>query len=192
MNPITIAIAGVLFIVGLVVGRSTTESNIVNQPVTQESTPSATPIEELTATPSSTISITPSIIDTLEPSNEPTYTTPQPSTQSFNDFAYPGATTKQSSPTTITLTSNDDVQTVTQWYEQKIERFGSKAAAKTNSNGKIENKLSASKNGEAISVRITKSASSSEVTIEVTLEKTNSNDSNVRIEIHNEQKTVES
>lgn len=192
MNPITIAIAGVLFIVGLVVGRTTTETNNANSVITQESTPSATPIEESTASPSSTIAISPINQETPEPTRESSNAVSQPSTQSFNDFVYPGSTTNQSSPTAITLTSNDDVQTITNWYEQKIQSFGSKAAAKTNSNGKVENKISASKNGETISITIRKTPSSSEVTIEVSLSKKDSNENNVRIEIHNEQNTAES
>lgn len=192
MNPITIAIAGVLFIVGLVVGRTTTETNNANPVVTQESTPSATPIEESTASPSSTITISPINQETPVPTREPTNAVSQPLTQSFNDYVYPGSTTNQSSPTAITLTSDDDVQTITSWYEQKVQNFGSKAAAKTNSNGKVENKISATKNGESISITIRKTPSSSEVTIEVNINKSDSKDSNVRIEIHNEQKTIES
>lgn len=193
MNPITIAIAGVLLVVGIVIGKtsnnSTEELESSEEVIEVSQTPTAfdedfaTPSATMTTFPTSTTKVNPT--STPIPTSQPASDTPKNTDQvNLNTFRYPNATVTSSSDNSLSMTSTDSPESITNWYEQAIKNNGynSRASAKTNSNGTIENKLGGGKNGESINITIKKSAGNNQVTITVTKEAGNGNTS---IQIHN-------
>lgn len=192
MNPIAIAVAGVLLVVGIIIGKtshnSTEESQLskdvaeVSQAPTPSLEDSATPTASMTISPTSTTKTNPT--STPIPTSQPTSVPPTTNQANLNAFQYPNATVTSSSNTSLSMTSTDSPESITSWYEQTIKNngFNSRASAKTNSNGNIENKLGGGKNGESIHITIKKSAGSNEVNIMVTKE---AGSGNTSIQIHN-------
>lgn len=135
--------------------------------------------KDLTPEPTSTQSPTSDVIPptpTPQPLSEFStsplpHSSPSPSSISLANFIYPNSQLIQSSSSSIILESNDNSQTITEWYKDKIRSLGfnAKSFITTNANGKILNKLAAS-NGEAeIMVEIEKEPQSQIVKISVNL-----------------------
>jgi hypothetical protein len=193
MNPIAIAIAGVLLVVGIVIGKtshnsteefqSSEEGIEVSQTPTPSIDDSVTPSATMTMSPTSIIKVTST--STPVPTSQPTsISSTKTEHVSLNAFRYPNATDTSFSDTSLSMTSTDSPESITNWYEQAIKNngFNSRASAKTNSNGNIENKLGGGKNGESVNITIKKSAGSNEINITVTKEPGSGNTS---IQIHN-------
>lgn len=96
-------------------------------------------------------------------------TTPLPSSSS--EFQYPNSTIIFQSGNSLTLESNNDPNTITNWYKEKIRAMGMNATAfsQTSVNGNISNKLAGAGSGRKIDVSITKSVNQSKTTIQLTL-----------------------
>lgn len=191
MNPIPIAIAGVLFILGIVVGRQTipdTSPDTIQQDVPPTPTMEVVDI----ATPSSTLTPMTSTIE-ITPQPSPSSISSSTTSVSLSEFIYPGAQIEKEDQSHLELTSSASTQDITSWYEQQITilGFGSKAFAKTSSNGNIENKLAGSKQGQTISIVLTKNNSSAMTRIVVDVKQTVDTHSDVNIKIHNSSTTNE-
>ena len=109
----------------------------------------------------------------------PTESTPTPTSPAerdlappdtnLGDFIYPGATTGSQSDRTMTLTSNDDAQLITDWYKNKMKELGmnTRSFVQTKTNDNVNNVLTAAKYDDEINVTITKNAGESLVSIVV-------------------------
>lgn len=184
MNPLGIAIAGILFVFGLFVGRSSTSPVLGTQTSVQHSqqpTPTST---TATATP---IDPLPTPMPTAIPATEKPLPSPtqSPEQTELSAFRYPNATIQKQSDTTLTVQSSDDPALITQWYEEKIKSlgFGSRSVAKTNSNGNIEHKMGAVKNGKRVAIAITKTPATQNTTVTISVSQSSNND--IHIEIKN-------
>lgn len=85
------------------------------------------------------------------------------------DFLYPGATIGSQSDSSMTLTSTDDPQTITDWYKNKIKELGmsTRSFVQTKTNDNVHNVLAAAKKSDEVKVTITKNAGESLVSIVV-------------------------
>ena len=121
-----------------------------------------TPAEEIVLgetvpTPSNTA--TPTNAPTQIPSTSPTPSAGVPSA-TLTQFTYPNAAIGSQSDGSMTLTSTDDPQAITDWYKNKIKELGmsTRSFVQTKTNGNVHNVLAAAKNDDEIKVTITKKA----------------------------------
>lgn len=100
----------------------------------------------------------------------------QSSSTNLGDFLYPNAAIGSQSDSSMTLTSTDDPQTITDWYKNKIKERGmsTRSFVQTKTNDNIHNVLAAAKNpaspaggDDEIKVTITKKADEPYVSIVV-------------------------
>jgi hypothetical protein len=126
-------------------------------------TPVATPVilgdqtqTSPTSTPRPVIKVPATIVMTPPPA------TPVVSTGDLTQFVYPGAVIISQSTDQLRLSTGDDADTVTNWYEQKIKAGGAniKSFVKTNTNGNVNNSLSGSGGNLAVNVNIKKTPGS--------------------------------
>ncbi|OGG03275.1 hypothetical protein A2W14_00345 [Candidatus Gottesmanbacteria bacterium RBG_16_37_8] len=120
----------------------------------------------------------------ISPTNTPTPTafpsptiflpndTPTPVVQNEsnnNTLIYPNSTVISETGNLIVLQNNDDPQTITDWYKQKIEslNLNAKSYVVTNANGNVLNKLVGASGNMEVRVEIIKKASESIVEIKV-------------------------
>lgn len=144
-----------------------TESKTSAQPevegVKTESSPTM-PVPEPTVLPTATKAPT--------PTNRPIPTnTPVPKIPASNvdtSWQYPGSQKVNDQ----TFTSTDEPQKITDWYKNKINSLGYQVRSfvQTNANDKIENSLSAAKNNNETSIKITKKPGDATVKIKVVLD----------------------
>jgi len=82
-------------------------------------------------------------------------------------FIYPAATIGSQSNGSVTLTSTDDAQTITDWYRNKIKQLNMnvRSFVQTTANDTVNNVLTAAKNESKIKVTITKRDGDSDVSI---------------------------
>lgn len=101
--------------------------------------------------------------------SSPTPPDTQSSSTNQTDFIYPGATIGSQSDSSMTLTSTDDAQAITDWYKNKIKELGmsTRSFVQTRTNDNVHNVLAAAKNNDEIKVTITKNAGESLVSIVV-------------------------
>lgn len=173
MNPLLLGIGVCLFVAGIVLGR---QSQFTTPP-SDESLP--TPTFESISSPSATMEPT---SPTETRANVPTAlpTSSAASNTSLTEYTYPGATILSQSTTKMSLHSNASPQTVTDWYEEKIEQqFGSKSSAKTNTNGKIKNVIAGAENNSGVRITITNDSNNSQSNIQI--ETTSSSDTSIKI-----------
>jgi hypothetical protein len=112
----------------------------------------------LSPSPSSTPSLAPTILPTETPTPSPTVTripTPKPTSVSMSNnssWQYPGSVTIDKNH----WQSNANADAITNWYTQKLEAMGFKAKSfvRTETNGRILNKLVAANSEQKISVEI--------------------------------------
>lgn len=105
----------------------------------------------------------------LVPAFSPTSTAP--ASNNLADYIYPGAAVLSSSGQSLSLTSSDNPDQVTNWYKEKIKNMGfsSKAFAETRANDKVLNKLTGDNGQLSIAIEIAKDSAESAVTIQVSL-----------------------
>lgn len=185
MNPLSIAIALTLFTLGIYIGR-TTYRNLPQNPkaseptITTSSTATVTPTAE--ATTSGTPTNKPTQINIPTSTQAPTRTAP---TTSLDSFIYPNATVTNKTSFSMELTSPDNPNAVTSWYENQFKTSGysTQSVAKTSSNNSIVNKLGGGKNNENVEISITKSSSSQVTTVIVSIN--SGSDVDIRIQNNN-------
>lgn len=183
MNVIAIAIAGAFFVLGIYIGRVTDSKKNQSAPTPlptppaqvtstgpKEGTPSGTPLATTTPAPTKTMAPTP---QQSSPSS------------SLDTFFYSGGTVKNKTNSGTQLETSDDATKVTAWYEGQIKSqgFKSTSVAKTNTNGTIINKISASKNNTTINISIQRKAGESVTYISV--EQTSGNSANINLRVQN-------
>lgn len=106
---------------------------------------------------------------TLKPTRIPTsppIPTNTPQTQPSDFPIYPGASVVNSNDESMTLTSSDDADSITQWYKEYIEtqHMNVKSFVTTKANDKVHNVLVGAGNGE-IRITITKEPHEQHTTI---------------------------
>lgn len=153
---------------------------------------SITPTPSITGTPSTnpTSSVKQNSFSST-PTSNPTPTMGQSAIPSMNplsvnknDFIYPNATQiVNSSDSSVSLTSTDDTNTITNWYKEKLKNlnFHSTAVAQTNTNGNILNKLAAVNNNGQVQIEIRKNSGDASVTINITFSNSGNGDVNIHI-----------
>jgi len=158
-SAVIIVIAGVLFN-QLKNSRSLQQQVTQGQEETQEIKEETTIKEE---TPTS--SPTPSIPQPTKPQSQPI---PKDETL-LSKLQYPNATKESSGENTLVLRSNDDPNSITDWYKEKIIGLGmnTKSFVKTRTNDNVLNKLVGADGKQEIRVEITKQADSSTTEIKV-------------------------
>ena len=116
-----------------------------------------------TKTPAPTLSPIPTVF------LPPTQPTPLVQEKNDNTLIYPNSTVISSGNNLIILQSSDDPQTITDWYQGKIEelKYNANSFVKTNSNGNVMNKLVASNGKKEVDIEILKPADSDNVEIRV-------------------------
>lgn len=143
-----------------------------------------------TPTPQQTDTTTPSATETPVISSTPTRTptqtprSPTPSTTqkqsgsgdatAISSFIYPGANTSYRDTSAVNLESNDNSDTITDWYKAKIESLGynAKSFVKTKTNGNVKNSLVGADGKTEIRVEITKATGSNTTHIFITMKTT--------------------
>ncbi len=139
-------------------------------------TPTNAPTISPTITQSPSVSVpTPTVINTIPPqiiTSAPSPTQATSSTGSLNDFIYPNSSVQSQSGNAVTLLSTDDATVITNWFKNKIQQLGMNTTSfiTTNTNGNVSNKLVASNGSLHISVDISKSPGSNQVTVAVSLQ----------------------
>lgn len=137
------------------------------EPVVLSAEASPEPVASSSATPEA--SLPPS------PSDSPQLSSPAPSPQApssdLDSYRYPSSTIVSSSSDTLMLESQDSSDTVTDWYQDKIQSQGlnTKSFVKTKTNGQVLNKLVAAGGSTKIEVEITQASDQSIVSIRVNL-----------------------
>ncbi|KKU92476.1 MAG: hypothetical protein UY21_C0001G0099 [Microgenomates group bacterium GW2011_GWA1_48_10] len=156
MNIVVSVLALIILGVGLYQQR-----NVILKPkkVTQITTPTVTKSAVLSkSTASGEIKeATPTAAKT--PESKPTPKSPAPSSENnLEQFRYPGSTVVNSSPTSLSLESSDNPDSITNWYKDKLKSLGYNANSfvTTKSNDKIVNKLVSADGNTEIRVEITR------------------------------------
>lgn len=131
-------------------------------PVSLQPSPALTPSPSPSASPNTTP--TP-----IRVSSPPSVTRLPAPRLEINQLRYPNSTQISTTGSSLDLESSDNVDTITNWYEDKIRSlFGNaKSFVKTKTNGKVLNKLVASGNLGEITVEISQDAHLSRVRISV-------------------------
>ena len=168
MNVIALTVALVFVVIGVVSQR-------VRSPQTPDPNGDTDVLsdEDSYASPSATPN-PPTVAPTVLP--VPTFTiapTPLPTTTSIpsgdmKSLQYPGSSVLQSSDTSMSLTSGDSPDAITQWYKAYIEaqHMNVKSFVTTKANDKVHNVLVGAGNGE-IRITITKDSGQSDTSITV-------------------------
>jgi len=138
--------------------------------------------EQTQEEPTSTPTDTPPTAPTTESSQKtPTSTasplstaTPVPShtntSTSLSAWQYPGSFTVSQTNNSLSLTSSDNPDTITDWYKSKIQLNGysTRSFVTTKTNGQVKNVLVGAKDGHEIRIEMEKSSDSQTTTITVT------------------------
>lgn len=92
-----------------------------------------------------------------------------PKPNPLSSYAYPNGERISSGSAQLKYETEDDVETVTNWYKAQIKKlkFNAQSFAATSVNGEDLNKISAAKPGEKIEVTIKKDQTTSNVLITV-------------------------
>jgi len=172
---IAIALLGILTFVGITTHKKSVKTNTgVNF--------SATPTQK----PS--ITLTPSAENNNEEKTPPN--TPAPtaagnfnSNLQLSDFTYPNSSLVSKSGNSQTLQSSDDPQSVSSWYQNRINglRMGAKSTINTTTNGNTNDVIDAAGGGIEVKINITKSSGDLNTTINVTLSQNNANSVNSNV-----------
>src|SRR3989344_2829966 len=127
----------------------------------QDKKPQDKSLEKL-AKPTPTASPTPTPEDT-QTNNEDLQVYQTPDSTSTIEYVYPGSTVIKTEGSTLFLQSSADPTTITNWYVDQIEKagFSAKSTVRTNTNGNILNKISASSSGQKIEIEIKRTPNSS-------------------------------
>ena len=160
MHIVTLIVAIVVVITGVYFSQRNSETT---ESITQE-THEVLSEEAEFKTPTS------SPTDKPEPTTVPT-SPPPASSSNILDFKYPNSQIISSSSNSLSLESNDNSDSITEWYKDKIHSLGMnvKTFVTTKANDKILNKLVGSDENKEISVEISKESMASSVIISVTI-----------------------
>ena len=174
-----ITIVSLCLLTGIASWRAVSTSTQVKGIFTASSEPTQ---EESTATPTAALTSTPAVESeekTIPSTSTPT-ATPQPTTTSIpadtsntstslSSWQYPGSTVTAQSDNSLTLTSRDNPDTITDWYKSKIDSNGysTRSFVTTKSNGQVKNVLVGAKGGNEIRIEMEKPADSQTTTIKV-------------------------
>ncbi|MCR4264119.1 MAG: hypothetical protein NUV98_05390 [Candidatus Roizmanbacteria bacterium] len=129
--------------------------------------------EESTATPTAVLTSTPTSAPLPTATPQPTATSIPADTNntstSLSSWQYPGSTVTAQSDNSLTLTSRDNPDTITDWYKSKIDSNGysTRSFVTTKSNGQVKNVLVGAKGGNEIRIEMEKPADSQTTTIKV-------------------------
>jgi hypothetical protein len=160
MNIVPITISIIIVALGIIVRQSEDSVITIKTPraVTDMSQQSHSPTPHPSYTPMPTHRIL------TEPSNIPV-----PSTS--DDWIYPGSGII-SDGDRLTLSSDDDVDRITAWYEDKIRTLSMRirTVVRTNTNGTLKNTLSASGNDTGVHLEIVRERGSDQTSITVSLD----------------------
>lgn len=186
MNPLILIVGVFLFVSGIVLGRqSQSPSSHIGQTPTPVITNTITPTETPPASPTPTTTLSTNPNPTAKPSvtPQPTAQPQQSSSTNFSDFKYPGSSTTTDTSSQLVLSSSDDPETITSWYENKIKELGysSQSSAKTNTNGNVLNKLAGGKNGASVAIQIQRSSGQNSTTITITAGTDSGSDVHIQI-----------
>lgn len=132
-------------------------------------TPSATPSATTSPSPSPTSSTTNAPTHT-SPTVTSSPTTPPQSTSNNSNWVYPGATINNQGSGSLSLSSNDNPTTITNWYKDKIKSSGGNTTSfvTTNTNDNVLNKLAGAGGNTEVQIEIKKDSGSATTTINVT------------------------
>jgi len=129
--------------------------------------PTTTPLE--TATPTAMPFPTPKMF-THSPKPTPHVSispTSLPSTN-INDYIYPGSQIISSSSTNLSLQSSDSSDSITNWYEAKVNSgFSTRSDSITNINGNVSGTITAGNGSENVNITINKTAGELYTTIKI-------------------------
>jgi hypothetical protein len=183
---LSLVISGFVFLLGVFYGRNIAPSKPPEQLGAQTdkvATPSASVTEQPSGAP--TAKPTTKVVPTNSP--QPTQASESQPSSSLNDFKYPGSSVTSQSDSSMTLTSNDDATTITNWYSTKLKSagFNSLSTASSKADDKFRGQVVGGKSGEQISVTIEKDTSSQAVSISVSKSNNSSSNSSIHIENHN-------
>lgn len=156
MNIVIISFALFIFFSGVYVGQKQSPPVLSSE---SEESPQPTP--EVTPQPT--------VIPTPQPMKSDT---PQTSVEvNMQNYIYPGAKVTVSTSTSLNLESNDNPDTITNWYKDKIksESMNVTSFVVTKTNGNVLNKLVGAKEGMELRVEIKKNAKDSTVYIIVSV-----------------------
>lgn len=97
--------------------------------------------------------------------------TPKPSQNNVSSLQYPNSQTVSSGDNSLILNSTDNVDTITDWYKEKIKGEGMNVTSfvTTKTNDNVLNKLVGADGEREIRVEITKQAGSSNVKISIVI-----------------------
>ena len=107
---------------------------------------------------------------TFEPKAQPTTVSASTNTNDgISDMIYPGSSVNSDSANSLSLTSSDNVDSITSWYKSKIKskNLSTNSFVATNSNNNVLNKLVGAGGNFTIDVEITKKPGDSVVQIKV-------------------------
>lgn len=93
------------------------------------------------------------------------------SAKTISDYIYPGARVVSQADNQMVLSSQDDVNKITDWYKQNLEGMNNKSYVNTNTNGEVLNKLLANQTGNyQVSVEISKKpvSKTTNISLEIT------------------------
>ncbi len=167
---IAILIIAVILVGGGILVRNKTILQTPEEVVLGESAPTNSPTPSNTPIPTQSAPTPTSPAESREAGSSSAGQDLAPPDTNLADFIYPGATTRSQSPNSVSLTSTDDAQTITDWYKNKIKELGmsTRSFVQTKTNDNVNNVLSAAKSNDEIKVTITKNAGESLVSIVVT------------------------
>ena len=157
-----------ILIVVLIITSAINQSMVKND---QDKKPQDKSLEKL-AKPTPTASPTPAPENANgQTSNSESQTPNNQSSQDTIEYVYPGSTVIKTEGSTIFLQSSADPTTITNWYVDQIEKagFSAKSTVRTNTNGNILNKISASSSGQKIEIEIKRAPNSSITEIKVNI-----------------------
>jgi hypothetical protein len=113
---------------------------------------------------------------TSSPTSQPTTPPTVQGNQTDNNsqisyYQYPNSKVVSSSSTTMTLSSSDNTDTITDWYKDRITEkgMGVRSFVKTKANDKVLNKLSGASNSDKVDIEISRPSGDTITTIMVSL-----------------------
>ena len=162
MKSIALGVSVFLVLIGTYVSRSYQLQNVQKRP--QEVLSDEIQVEE-EPSPTITTATLPS------PTQIPTSNKENVVPNSYSDFYYPGATTKEQTDSRLVLESSDDAGKITDWYKKKINDKNMSAVSfvSTTANDDVLNRLEGAENEETVSIEIERKSGSATTTISVSL-----------------------
>lgn len=181
MVNIVFTVVSLFVLVVAVVTKSQTASVLPNQSETEvlSATSQVIPITSPMLSPTFTPTSIP--VSTATPSATPT------ATSSISEWIYTGQMSEKSvTESALSFTTTDAPKVVTAWYKEKTMALGysSNSFIQTESNAKVLNKISGSKEIGSVAVEISKDSDVSPTHVTITLD-TDARSSDVNVSVNN-------